>query len=207
MPRRSAQAAEETRQALLDAALHIFTQDGYEAARLADIAAEAGVTRGALYHHFEGKVGLYTALVEDLSGGFNEQVWAAIGEGGPFLAILERVMVQPLAFLAANDRYRDFYALANFQTAAIDDLRPIREGQIAATHAMVEQVAGFFRMGIEAGDLRAGLDPHAAAQAFIGLQNGLIHMWLTLGQSFDLVHAAGEAARIFIHGVQKETAS
>ncbi|MCK5430999.1 MAG: TetR family transcriptional regulator [Anaerolineales bacterium] len=57
----------QTRQDLLAAALTVFSNKGYEAARLEDIAEMAGVTRGAIYFHFGNKAGLFMALVEDAS--------------------------------------------------------------------------------------------------------------------------------------------
>jgi AcrR family transcriptional regulator len=53
-----------TRRKLLAAALRVFARDGFEAARLEDIAAEAGHTRGAFYANFETKEDLFFALLE-----------------------------------------------------------------------------------------------------------------------------------------------
>jgi AcrR family transcriptional regulator len=53
-----------TQRKLLTAAEKIFARDGFEAARLADIAALAGYTRGAIYAHFESKEDIFFALLE-----------------------------------------------------------------------------------------------------------------------------------------------
>lgn len=53
----------ERRQAILDAALTVFAERGYEAARLDDIAARAGVAKGTLYLYFKDKEALFEALV------------------------------------------------------------------------------------------------------------------------------------------------
>lgn len=58
------QRTQETRRKLLKAARRIFTRDGFEAARIEDIAAEAGHTRGAFYANFEAKEDLFFALLE-----------------------------------------------------------------------------------------------------------------------------------------------
>lgn len=65
-PNRSRQEARTaaTRQRLLAAAETIFARDGFEAARLEDIAALAGYTRGAFYANFEGKEDIFFALLE-----------------------------------------------------------------------------------------------------------------------------------------------
>ena len=55
---------EATRQKLLKSARRIFARDGFEAARIEDVAADAGHTRGAFYAHFQTKEELFLALLE-----------------------------------------------------------------------------------------------------------------------------------------------
>ena len=64
MRSRQAERTEATRQKLLAAAERIFARDGFEAARLEDIAAGAGYTRGAFYANFGGKEEIFFALLE-----------------------------------------------------------------------------------------------------------------------------------------------
>ena len=54
--------AEITREKLLKAALQVFSEKGFNAARLQDIAETAGVSRGAFYWHFKNKFDLYCTL-------------------------------------------------------------------------------------------------------------------------------------------------
>jgi len=61
------QKSEATRRKLLVAASRIFARDGFEAARLADIAKESGHTRGAFYANFDTKEDLFFALLEKQS--------------------------------------------------------------------------------------------------------------------------------------------
>lgn len=53
-----------TRRELIDAARRIFARDGFEVARLQDIAAAAGKTRGAFYAHFQNKEDVFFAIFE-----------------------------------------------------------------------------------------------------------------------------------------------
>jgi AcrR family transcriptional regulator len=62
--RTQAERREATRTALLDAGRRLFSARGYEAVGTEEIVGEAGVTRGALYHHFDGKRGLFKAVFE-----------------------------------------------------------------------------------------------------------------------------------------------
>jgi len=63
--RRQAERTLATRRKLLDAAKRIFAQDGFEAARLEDIAAGAGYTRGAFYANFKSKEDIFFAILEE----------------------------------------------------------------------------------------------------------------------------------------------
>lgn len=56
--------SETTRQKLLDAAIDLFSEVGYAAAGLGEIIGRAGMTKGALYHHFDSKEALATAIIE-----------------------------------------------------------------------------------------------------------------------------------------------
>ncbi len=60
--RTQAERTEATTNALVDAARQLFARDGYDATSLDSVAARAGVTKGALYHHFEGKRQLFEAV-------------------------------------------------------------------------------------------------------------------------------------------------
>jgi len=57
---------EVTRAALLDAARHLFGEQGYATTSTEDVVARAGVTKGALYHHFSGKEDLFRAVYEQI---------------------------------------------------------------------------------------------------------------------------------------------
>ena len=60
--RTQAERTEATTSALVDAARELFARDGYAATSLAAVAARADVTKGAVYHHFEGKQQLFEAV-------------------------------------------------------------------------------------------------------------------------------------------------
>ena len=60
--RTQAERTEATTGALVDAARDLFARDGYDATSLDSVAARAGVTKGAVYHHFDGKRQLFEAV-------------------------------------------------------------------------------------------------------------------------------------------------
>lgn len=66
MPRASAAAAAQTAQNILNAATELFTDNGFATVSIDDVAIRAGVTRGAVYHHYGNKPGLFAATAEHL---------------------------------------------------------------------------------------------------------------------------------------------
>lgn len=81
-PRRTqADRSATTRSALVKAARELFADQGFAATSRDEIAERAGVTRGALYHHFESKTAVAAAVVAELEQELVERVVAAAAEG------------------------------------------------------------------------------------------------------------------------------
>lgn len=78
------QQGEATRQALLGAALTLFGERGYAATSLEEITSAAKVTKGALYHHYEGKQELFAAVYEQVKREVSERAATAFLEPDPW---------------------------------------------------------------------------------------------------------------------------
>jgi AcrR family transcriptional regulator len=68
----------ETRRALLETARALFAERGYAAVGTEEIVRAAGVTRGALYHHFEGKLDLFATVYEQVEAELVEGIALAV---------------------------------------------------------------------------------------------------------------------------------
>lgn len=65
----------DTRRALLDTARQLFAENGFQATRTEEIVQRAGLTRGALYHHFRDKEDLFRAVLEEVAGEVVQLLW------------------------------------------------------------------------------------------------------------------------------------
>src|SRR3954449_11615957 len=75
-PGRREAEAQATRDALIQAALELFTKRGYAGVGTEEIVARAKVTRGALYHHFEDKRDLFRAVFSRVEAELMERIGA-----------------------------------------------------------------------------------------------------------------------------------
>lgn len=95
--RTQAERTEATTAALVDAARELFARDGYDAISLDAVAARAGVTKGAVYHHFAGKRQLFEAV-------FSREIERMTA---PLAAAYSRKKDPWDAFKAASDAFLD----------------------------------------------------------------------------------------------------
>jgi len=77
MNRRVAQG-QATRRQLLEVATRLFAAQGFDDTSIEQVLTEAGVSRGSLYHHFDGKDRLFEAVVEHVEQGVVEQLMVAV---------------------------------------------------------------------------------------------------------------------------------
>lgn len=82
MPRATAAAAAQTAKDVLAAASDLFSVHGFAAVSIDDVARQAGVTRGAVYHHYGSKLGLFSATAEQLQAKVAHAVVAEAEDAG-----------------------------------------------------------------------------------------------------------------------------
>ena len=100
-PNLQAQRSQITRAALLGTARELFAERGYAAVGTEEIVREAGVTRGALYHHFDGKLELFAAVYEQVEEALMARIMAAVSAQAS--DPLDALRAGALAFLEASE--------------------------------------------------------------------------------------------------------
>ncbi|WP_051342000.1 TetR/AcrR family transcriptional regulator [Pseudonocardia spinosispora] len=154
-----------TRAALLEAALLEFAERGVASARLADIASRAGVTRGALYHHFADRTALLDAALNEPWDAVSAPAWAVLDgpdtEGRSLETRLTAFAEHWLTALRSDDR---FLALINISVQLSGALREDEEAKQIDLRGRLEwrdrlQAA----LASASAELADGVDPAAAA--------------------------------------------
>jgi AcrR family transcriptional regulator len=141
--------AEATRNALIDAARALFTERGYDGVGTEEIVRAAGVTRGALYHHFGGKAELLEAVYERLEAESTERV-ARVVLGSELESPLE-------AMRAGIEAFLDECAEPELQRIALHDAPAVlgwdRWREIAAANGL-GLIEASLSAAVEAGEIR-----------------------------------------------------
>jgi AcrR family transcriptional regulator len=168
-------------QEILDAALQVFAEKGFAAARLEEIAARAGVAKGTIYLYFDSKEAVFTALVKDhLGSRLSAFSGAAEGYHGPAAPLLADVLRKIGAFIRSSDDVvlpKIVIAEAgNFPELA----RMYREEVIARGLSLL---GGIVAAGIARGEFKAIPVEHAVRLAIAPML--LIAFWRTTFSSFD----------------------
>jgi AcrR family transcriptional regulator len=147
--RTQAERTEATRGALIAAARRLFTERGYSGVAAEEIVREAGVTRGALYHHFGGKAQLLEAVYERLEAESTERV-ARIVLGSELESPVEAMKAGVEAFL-------DECAEPELQRIALHDAPAVlgwdRWREIAAANGL-GLIEASLTAAIESGEIR-----------------------------------------------------
>jgi TetR/AcrR family transcriptional regulator len=132
-------SARSTREQILDEALALFAQGGYDGTSLNDIAAGVGIRRPSLLHHFASKEALYQEVFEHLLIVSPEHGWAKV----------ELVLRAGFRFFADNPSYVRMVrreAIDGGQHLAVDLASVLRPSfDLAADYFEREMVAGTFR--------------------------------------------------------------
>jgi TetR/AcrR family fatty acid metabolism transcriptional regulator len=158
------EAEPEKRRAILHAAVKVFADKGYHGCRIADVAQQAGVAYGLVYHYFRDKEELLESVFAEQWTIFVRSL-RAIGDGpgtaSDHLAGICRFAIDVFRTAPAAVRVL-LLEVARTPNA-------FRAGSTRQTFdEALEIVAGVIRRGRDAGDLRSDLDPMVGAAALLG---------------------------------------
>ncbi|MEV6909311.1 TetR/AcrR family transcriptional regulator [Amycolatopsis sp. NPDC051071] len=198
--RRSPEEAAQTRRALLTAALEVFAERGYASATLAGIAERAGLTRGAVYHHFTDKAALYLATIAENWGEAAGPVWAHLEH--PHLEPWERIRRFLVAFFTAfehNATLRTTFAMS-MQGGEFPELHVGLEDKRRVMDAWANQLTELLTAAGESGQ-GAAVAPESGAIAIIAAVNGVAATWLACPDLFSPAAQADALAHAILHGV------
>lgn len=203
MVRKTKEAALATREALIDAAERVFRREGVTRTSLAGVAAEAGMTRGAIYWHFRDKAELLQAMCRRTTLPLDAALEAAAGrEPADPLGELRNLAVDALVRLVRDPHMHAVFEILFHKCELGDGL----EGQAMVAAAdrakCVDTVQQLVRIAIAHGQLPAQADPVLVTRLLHGGVLGLMHDWVRAPDDYDLADAAPALVDALIAGIR-----
>ncbi|HEX6633533.1 MAG TPA: TetR family transcriptional regulator [Usitatibacter sp.] len=193
--RRTKEEAARTREAILEGALACFDRYGITSATVEQIAREAGVTRGAVYHHFAGKRDILRAIRERVSLPLLDQADTALLRQPDSTALerIERFLLSIVDGLENDRRKRRALTVMQLRCEYVGELA----GELAAGVRNLDRLAkaleGAYREAQAAGQLAPGIAPPIAALETIMFMNGLVRLWIVHENGGNIRRHAREA--------------
>ncbi|WP_174873407.1 TetR family transcriptional regulator [Vogesella oryzae] len=178
MARKTREEAEQTRHLLLDTAERVFWEKGVAATSLADIAAAAGVTRGAIYWHFNNKLDLFTAICDRIMPELEEMESVLLDSRLSPAARLWQHASTLFALVRDNERLRRICGIHHLGCEQVGEMAPLLLEQISWTQEKQARLQQVLEDAASAGQLRDGIEPRLAALGLHSLYGGLCHTWM-----------------------------
>lgn len=162
-------------QRMLDAAIHLIAEHGYENTTLAAIGELAGYSRGLATHHFGSKAELFSALIRQRAMRFDKELDAGRETGDALQALLQ--MTDKHREAAKNDPASSQGMLVLWLQSMIGD-SPMRQPATQNLLQTRDRVQRVIERGVINGTIRAGINPHEEAIQICGSWFGLLLQWL-----------------------------
>jgi AcrR family transcriptional regulator len=169
-------------ESLLDVAVEVFNERGYEATSMDELAARLGITKSAIYHHVPSKVELLRLALDralDALFAVTEEPGATTG---PAIDRLEHVVRGSVRVLAAQ---LPFVTLL----LRVRGNSPVESDALRRRRDFDHVVTDLVRAAVEQGDVRPDVDPAVTSRLLFGTVNSLTE-WYRPGRGLDADHLA-----------------
>lgn len=205
MVRRTKADALTTKNELLDAAERLFSERGVSNTSMMQVAEAAGVTRGAIYHHFENKLDLIYALMERVSlpvDEMREELRAQLPDE-PLRQLRERSL--HIVHQVEHDPHMQ--ALVNIlchKCEYVEDTLPIHLRHLSGRNECIDEFVKLFELAQQQGIVANTIQPRTAVIGLFALVDGLFYNWLLDTTYFNLSEAAERTIDAYLDGIKQQ---
>lgn len=184
--RRTKEDAEKTRLKIIEAALTLFSRNGYSHTTLAMIGAEAGFSRGPIYWHFKNKDDLYQAVLAYSQEPLERLIQQAEhGADEPLLAI-QRFASDWLQLLTGDAWFRQSFEILLNKTELTDAVASVLERERRLTATVIDTLTELFNKAQAQQLISPRLQPGRLGLVTYTYLMGITQSWLFSPQLFEL---------------------
>jgi len=162
--------SEITRNKIIESAIKQFATEGYDHTAVADICKEAGISKGAFFHHFPTKQALFLAVLNDWLKDLDQQLATTLLDSSNVAeGLVNMAALAGNVFASADGQLGMFL---EFWTQAIHDPQ-VWQATIAPYRRYADLFAGYLQAGIEDGSLQS-VDTNLASRVIVALALGML---------------------------------
>lgn len=191
------QRSEETRTKIIESAIKLFSNRGYNKARVDDICEEAGISKGAFYHHFESKQALFLSLLDGWLQTIDNAIAASRDNTAPetFMQMTDSF---PYIFRTAGEGLPMFL---EFWLQASRDQK-IWEASIAPYRRYHRYFTSLIRKGVQEGSF-VDVNPELASRMIVSTAMGLLLQSLLDPKGANWEKVARDSTSLLINSLHK----
>jgi len=203
MARRTKEDAQATRSHILDTAERVFEERGVSGTSLNEIAKAAGLTRGAIYWHFQNKADLFNAMMERATlpleqadvAGFKDPDTTPAQICAGFVDVLRRVVRDP--------QLRRVFDIATHKVEYVGEMNAVRERHLGMRQECLADIERALKRALRSGELPKGTRVRSAALGLFALFDGLLQNWMLDRDGFDLLQVGPQVFDAYLRGLRQ----
>lgn len=180
MVRKTKENAELTRQRLIQAAREVFLTRGVSRTTMEHIAVQAGVTRGAIYWHFNNKIALFQAMREQVFLPLIDRMddTLLVERSEDPLACIENFLCGTIQVLTDSIETRQIYEIMMIKCEYVDEFATVLQQILSNCSGIEEKLKLVYERAKTHEQLHASHDPSQLATDTHLFFIGLLHMWV-----------------------------
>ncbi len=192
--------SEKTEKNIIQAALELFVRKGYHGTSINEITQKVGLTKGALYTHFNSKGELLIRIIEEFNKSYIDQMIATVSEyEGDAVGKLNCAISFSSRFALENFDLCVFLTFLTTELNADVDFQPFLKQIYRKYQHFISEL---IRHGRLQGLFKKGIDPDLAALTFMAIHDGVLHQWALNHDVVDGKQYVKTFRTIFMKGLE-----
>ncbi|MEH6945216.1 TetR/AcrR family transcriptional regulator [Bacillus sp. JJ722] len=190
--------AQITKQKILNTALELFSEKGFDHVTIDEIASVSGTSKGAFYVHFQSKYEIFIEKFKEIDGfytSFMETLPQDLGAHEKILRLIESQMI----FL------KDSLGKELMRSVYMSGLIPNQDNYFADTDRELYQIVhSIVKKGQASGELTSSLDSSEITMLITRTMRGTLYDWLLFDSGYDLLKESRKFTKALLEGLRGE---
>ncbi|MCB0747160.1 MAG: TetR family transcriptional regulator [Ignavibacteriae bacterium] len=202
--RKTKEEAEKTNELILKAAIKVISEKGYSSTRMEDIAKQAEVTRGAIYHYYKNKNAILYDIHSKNKNRINVLMQKLENSKNDPIQIMKDSFVELFERFENDEEFRTIEEVfLKIEFAAImkedEELRERFQNDMCENQSRLQKI---IKIGQEKGSIRNDIDPKNLALTIMSFYIGITTLWFINIIDFSIKEKASDYVDVLFNGIK-----